>query len=588
VRALQNGGVALGALLTLVGVILPARMLVELTRGSATPSLPGALLEHILLGAQLFKFGLIGIGVVVIGMARSSVWSMERSDPRRTTSECQGSSVGLIALILLIALALRLYGLEYGLWFDEIAAYVNYVRMPVGELITTYDSENQQFLYTLLAHACVAILGDGAWVVRLPAVIFGVGSIWAVYLLGRQLASEREAILAAALLAVSYHHIWFSQNARGYTALLFWTVFSSWLLLRALQTCRPAWWVLYAGAVSLGVYTHVTMLFVVFAQFVVYAMTLYARRRETWPHKWAGLFLGFCFAGLLSFELYAFVLPQLVGTIGQTTKVSAWNNPLWTIVELLRGMQVGVAGSIFAIVVILGLFGAGMWDLARANSSILPLLMIPALLGIVVVTAMGHPLWPRFFFFLVGFATIILVRGLMVLGGVLSTLLSLNRRRMVTAGTALCLSVIVISAASVGSAYAPKQDYRGARVFVEENRAPGDAVVTVGLATFPFKSFYKTGWDDAKSLTDLDTIRAHARATWVLYTMPLHLRSYYPEIMASIESDFEPVKQFYGTLGGGTVFVCRAAGPSAVVATAQLKVPISEPQAGISSRLQHK
>ena len=135
--------------------------------------------------------------------------------------------------ILACAFALRLYKLDLGLWYDEVLTYVGYARMPFGEILTTYNNENQHFVFTLLAHACFVIFGEGAWALRLPGALFGVASIWALYLFARQVGSTRQALFAAALFTFSYHHIWFSQNARGYSGLLFWVLLSSYFLLRA-------------------------------------------------------------------------------------------------------------------------------------------------------------------------------------------------------------------------------------------------------------------------------------------------------------------------------------------------------------------
>ena len=152
------------------------------------------------------------------------------SDPEVIIEPRHRIYLTILAILLLIASILRLYGLGNGLWIDEIVTYVNYGKMPFGEILTTYDSENLHVLFALLANACFKIFGESEWSIRLPAVFFGIGSIWAIYLLGRQVGTAREALLSAAVLTFSYHHIWFSQNARGYTALLFWTILSSWLL----------------------------------------------------------------------------------------------------------------------------------------------------------------------------------------------------------------------------------------------------------------------------------------------------------------------------------------------------------------------
>ena len=49
-------------------------------------------------------------------------------------------------------------------------------------------------------------------------------------------------------MATSYHHIWFSQNARGYTMIGFFALASTWLLLKAGETRRPRDYALYTLA----------------------------------------------------------------------------------------------------------------------------------------------------------------------------------------------------------------------------------------------------------------------------------------------------------------------------------------------------
>src|SRR5688572_8834001 len=84
--------------------------------------------------------------------------------------------------ILAAATALRLYELGTGLWLDEILTNVSYARMSFGQIVTTYDSQNQHFLFSLLAQAAFQLFGESPWALRLPAAIFGVASIWAMYL----------------------------------------------------------------------------------------------------------------------------------------------------------------------------------------------------------------------------------------------------------------------------------------------------------------------------------------------------------------------------------------------------------------------
>jgi 4-amino-4-deoxy-L-arabinose transferase-like glycosyltransferase len=88
-------------------------------------------------------------------------------------------------------------------------------------------SANQHVLYATLANISVAVFGATEAAVRLPAVLFGVAAIFALYYLARILTSESEALWATALLTVMYHHIWFSQNARGWTGVVFFSLLGS-------------------------------------------------------------------------------------------------------------------------------------------------------------------------------------------------------------------------------------------------------------------------------------------------------------------------------------------------------------------------
>src|SRR5262249_24105119 len=158
------------------------------------------------------------------------------------------------------------------------------------------DDQNNHLLYTLLARLSFLIFGESVWSLRLPAVLFGVGSIWAVYLFSCQVATWKEGLLSAGFLAFSYHHVWFSQNALGYTALLFWTLLSSWLIVRAWREAKVELWLMYGLTTALGLLTHITMAFVVVGQGIAYLVSVYDSGKGKRREKWLGGFLGFTVA----------------------------------------------------------------------------------------------------------------------------------------------------------------------------------------------------------------------------------------------------------------------------------------------------
>jgi mannosyltransferase len=488
--------------------------------------------------------------------------------PRVSSGESRRGRLGasgpnLLFGLVAASLLLRLYGLNGGLWYDEIATYASYARMSFADIVKTYDSQNQSFLYSLLARASFAVFGESAWALRMPAVLFGAASVGALYLLGREVASRAEALLAAAFLTFSYHHIWFSQNARPYTGLLFWTLLSSWLVLRALKDGRPRLWLLYAVAASLGVYTSMTMLFVIIGHMVVSVARLLTRPGVSSPRAWRGPCLGFLATGLFTVLLHAPVLSEITsgGAIWNVGSVAAWKNPLWTLLELARGLEIGLSSAGVVLAVLLT-FGVGVASFARSNPAMVLQLFIPVSLCAGVILALGHPLWPRFFFFASGFAALFLVRGLTDLGRLGGRSLGLSTERSAAAGMVLAGLLIAVSALSLRTVYGPKQDYLGALGFVEARKEPGDAVVTVGLTSFPYLQFYRTGWREARSLNELESIRADARRTWLLYTFPLHLEAVHGELMTAIKRDFQLVAEFRGSVGDGTVFVCLGEGPA--------------------------
>jgi mannosyltransferase len=544
-----------GVLFVLGGIFVPGEVWIRLLR----PMPDSPLREQLLLGTVLFRATLGLTGAALMAAPKLPFWKQPRVTWKGGPEPQSRMAVACLLGLMACALALRLYKLELGLWYDEVLTYVGYARMPFGEILTTYNNENQHFVFTILAHACFLIFGEGAWALRFPAMLFGVASVGSLYLFARQVGSTRQALFAAALFTFSYHHIWFSQNARGYSGLLFWVLLSSWLLLRALREDRPGLWLAYAAAASLGIYTHITMVFAIAGQAAVYLLRLRTRRHEEWPNRWAGLALGFCGAGLMTLFLHALVLPQIRSGMQQTVSVvQAWKSPLWTALEIFRGLKLGLAGAAAAVAA-LAVFAAGIWSFWRREAAVVWLLLVPAAAGGGYVVAAGHHLWPRFFYFGFGFAVLVAIRGAMVME---QTMLGRLRGAPVRETGILCAGMVLAAAISAPAAFHPKQDYQGAMAFVDAERKPGDAVLMAGLIAYPYQNLYKPAWQKVTSLEELNAVRAASRRTIVVYTLEPVLLSMQPEIAASVKRDFRLLRKFPGTLENGTVYVYISDNPA--------------------------
>ena len=473
--------------------------------------------------------------------------------PSRQREETPRLTWWILAGLLAVGTLLRLHQLGVGLWYDEIETLVRYARLPAGNIISTYDSQNQHLFYSLLSSVTIGLFGESGWALRLPAAVFGVLSLWAVWWFGRRVTSNLEALLAAALLTLSYHHVWFSQNARGYTALLFWTLMGTGFFIDLLRNERSGWSgpILYGGCMALAVYTHVTAVLVVIAHALVLG-ALWWRGRTSVESGAKRPAWGIVLATTFTLQLYALVLPQFVETLiapSPHAVETAWKDPFWLALETLRGLAGSLPGGWLALGGALAVGVAGIVSYWKERFALLMLFLLPPLLTGLLILGLGHNLWPRFFFFAAGFGALIAIRGVFAL----TALIRVPRPRLVAAVASTL--VVVGSAATLPRAWLPKQDYLGAARFVRETRASGDAVVVVDLTEYPYRTYLQEPWDaveDAGTLMEIE--RRHAR-TWVLYTFPIRLAAAHPDIWTRLQENYEMKAVFPGTVGGGAIVV---------------------------------
>ncbi len=484
---------------------------------------------------------------------------------------------GWIAVLAVVALALRIVGLDGGLWIDEIYSLLDSFRPPLAQIVTVFPRDNHHPLYSVLAHLSLAGLGEAAWTIRLPALLFGVASVPMLYLLGAAVTTRREALAAAALLAVSYHHVWFSQNARGYTALAFFTLLSTWLLLRGLDGRRARHLVGYALAIALGAYVHLTMVFVAIGHAAVVAARNLVRdprgrrgRDGAWP------WLAFGLAALLTLALYGPVIAQVQHYfVRQPTGMKGISTPTWAASEgirvLMQGLGAGTGLFAAAVVATAGLlFVAGVASYARTAPLALALFVAPVFAIVAGALVARGTMYPRFFFALIGFGVLLGVRGTMVVARRAARRFAAGHAA--TVGTRLAAVALagagLLSLASLAFNYRyPKQDFAGARDWIVAHRSPDEPVATLGAARTPYQRWLAMPWQPVGSEPELAALRAGAERTWIVYTMPRYLAIAAPELWQAIRRDCATERVFRGTVGDGDIVVCtfgkRAARPPA-------------------------
>ena len=106
-------------------------------------------------------------------------------------------------------------------------------------------------------------------------------------------------------------------------------------------------------------------------------------------------------------------------------------------------------------------------------------------------------------------------------------------------------------------AYGPKQDFRSAMAFIETQAEPGDDVATAGIASYAYHDFYPTKWIEVEFASDLQSIMAENKRTWLVITFPEVLRAVQPEIWQLVQTDFSLIDEFPGSVNAGTIYVWR-------------------------------
>src|SRR5262249_26629503 len=126
-----------------------------------------------------------------------------------------------IVLLTGIAAVLRFYRLgAESFWIDEVWT-VQVAAQRLAGIVANYDPRvdlvlrDQAPLAFLLEHFFITPEAS-EWYARLPSAVFGILGVLAVFRVGRELLPHPGPLLAAAFLALSPLHVWYSQEVRWY------------------------------------------------------------------------------------------------------------------------------------------------------------------------------------------------------------------------------------------------------------------------------------------------------------------------------------------------------------------------------------
>lgn len=236
-----------------------------------------------------------------------------------------------LLVILLLGAGLRFYGLtSESLWNDELSSWR---RSHYNDLTTVLRqgvlSEIHPPGYHILLFYVEKVFGDSELALRFPSALSGVLSVAAIYRLGKRLYSAKEGLIAAALMAVLWCPIYYSQEARVYGLLILFSTLTMyfwfsllWDLEKNLFPSKAS----VAGYVFTAVilsYLHYFGLYLVLWQ-ALWLGALFVRRPRSLIYI-AGIYLLIGLAYLPWMPWFLQQLRQNAGTVGwiSTPKITA-------------------------------------------------------------------------------------------------------------------------------------------------------------------------------------------------------------------------------------------------------------------------
>ena len=190
----------------------------------------------------------------------------------------------LLGLVLAFAAVLRFIGLaSRDIWYDEVLSV-----LQAGKSLVQISKDVATPFHYYIVHWFL-LLGKNTFILGIPSVLFGVGSVLMLYLIGKKAIDKNTGLLAAFLLAISPMHIEFSQQILHYSYFVFFTLLSLYFYLKfilSFQKEKVDYKSLFLLLLSngLNILTHVSALLIIEMQLIFLVVFLLLQKKPfVWP-----------------------------------------------------------------------------------------------------------------------------------------------------------------------------------------------------------------------------------------------------------------------------------------------------------------
>jgi len=173
---------------------------------------------------------------------------------------------------LIIGVILRFKGLtNQSYWLDELASIM--FSNPENNFSMMYSLTVEDVhppLYQTILWVWFHIFGFSELAGRILSVIIGSISIFAIYLLGKELFNKQIGMYASVIASMNYFLIYFSQMVRSYSLLCLFSILSYIYLAKVLNNYRKQDFIIYLIFTILLIYIHYFGFFLVATQVFVF------------------------------------------------------------------------------------------------------------------------------------------------------------------------------------------------------------------------------------------------------------------------------------------------------------------------------
>jgi len=176
-------------------------------------------------------------------------------------------TIKYIGLILLLAFILRIYAVaDENIWYDESYTLLN-LQPTLGETIDESVKYEPPIYYSMLFY-WTEWFGKSEFSLRFPSVLFGVLSIFFIYLIVRRY-SEDIGLLSAVIMSISPLDIYYSQEARMYSLFICMTLISFYFFMKFIEKERGIDYTFYLLFTMLSIYTSILAFISVLIQLII-------------------------------------------------------------------------------------------------------------------------------------------------------------------------------------------------------------------------------------------------------------------------------------------------------------------------------